>query len=229
MAPESEGGASGELSDQSREDQYPADWEERRREVLQRDEFTCKLCGRRGGPYAEDESIHLHAHHTIPPSQGGSNDVDNLITLCNSCYEHHYGGHGGGGGGTEWLSIGTLSATWVVLVGMTVATLEFFSSLLGESILGGNPLLALVGAVVLFALAVRLCSADEYGPAFGTVGAVLTWLVPLEAGGDLWIVSDVVGTPAVFGAAVLITVVPFATAQQFDFGGGGDSLTAQSA
>lgn len=215
--------------EQRGDDQYPPDWEERRREVLQRDDFRCQLCGRRGGPYAEDEAVHLHAHHTVPPSEGGSNDVDNLITLCDLCYEHHHGQpRSADPGSGPWLSVGTLVATWGALLGMTVAALEVASVLVGDPVLGVEPVGALLAGVVLFAVSVRLCSAPEWGPVFGTGGAILTWIIPLRTGGDLWLLTDVIQSPLAFGAAVLFTLVPYAVAQHISFASGGEDASVSA-
>jgi hypothetical protein len=51
----------------------------RRREVLARDGYQCRASG--------CESAHfLDVHHVIPRERGGTNDPDNLITLCAACH-----------------------------------------------------------------------------------------------------------------------------------------------
>lgn len=52
-----------------------------RYEVLQRDGFTCTICGRN----PESHGVELHIDHIIPKSQGGTNDITNLRTLCGDC------------------------------------------------------------------------------------------------------------------------------------------------
>lgn len=64
--------------------EYPADWDDRRRRVYKRDDYTCQACGRRGGPYGD---VELHADHVIPKSEGGSHDESNLQTLCRRCHD----------------------------------------------------------------------------------------------------------------------------------------------
>lgn len=217
MPPETAGVSPRQLSEQDREDQYPADWEERRRQVLQRDDFTCQLCGRRGGPHAEeDAAIYLHAHHTVPPSRGGSNAVENLITLCNACYDHHRGRRASAGDDT-WLSLGALVATWTALVGMTAGALEFGTTLLGEPLFGVNPVAALVAAVVLFAVVLRLLNTRRWGPTFGTTGAVLTWLIPLQASGELQAIPADAGTLSVVAGATVLTVLPWVLVHVVEF------------
>lgn len=49
-------------------------------EVFKRDNYTCQECG--AGREAK-----LHVHHIIPFSRGGSDEMSNLITLCESCNE----------------------------------------------------------------------------------------------------------------------------------------------
>jgi len=50
-----------------------------RREVLSRDRHRCQApgCGR---------SRFLEVHHIVPRLQGGTNQADNLVTLCGSCH-----------------------------------------------------------------------------------------------------------------------------------------------
>lgn len=54
-----------------------ADWERRRAMVFERDGRRCQNCGAAG---------RLEAHHITPISEGGTNDLDNLTTLCRSCH-----------------------------------------------------------------------------------------------------------------------------------------------
>lgn len=63
---------------------YPEDWDYRRRRVYERDDFTCRNCGRSGGPYGDHE---LHCHHIVPKARGGTHRPDNLATLCAACHK----------------------------------------------------------------------------------------------------------------------------------------------
>lgn len=54
-----------------------ARWEELRRLVFERDDYTCGYCGQRGGT--------LHCDHIIPRVQGGTDEPDNLVTACDVC------------------------------------------------------------------------------------------------------------------------------------------------
>ena len=49
-------------------------------EVFRRDKYLCQECGR-------GREAKLHVHHIIPFSRGGSDEMSNLITLCESCNE----------------------------------------------------------------------------------------------------------------------------------------------
>ncbi len=53
-------------------------WIERRREVLARDGGRCVQCG--------TNTQLLDAHHIIPRREGGTDELDNLITLCRTCH-----------------------------------------------------------------------------------------------------------------------------------------------
>lgn len=48
-------------------------------EVFKRDGFTCQYCG------AHPPAVVLQADHIHPVAEGGSNDIDNLITSCDTC------------------------------------------------------------------------------------------------------------------------------------------------
>jgi len=62
---------------------YPPDWEERKKDVKERDKHHCSECG---------SNNDLHVHHKIPLSKGGSNQISNLILLCASCHSKEHGG-----------------------------------------------------------------------------------------------------------------------------------------
>ena len=47
--------------------------------ILKRDGFKCKVCG------ATQEQSPLTVDHIIPVSKGGTNDENNLRTLCSEC------------------------------------------------------------------------------------------------------------------------------------------------
>jgi DEAD/DEAH box helicase domain-containing protein len=66
------------------ENQYGPDWKNIRMAILQRDNFTCTLCG------ASGTNQTLHIHHKTPfktfPSYQEANVPGNLITLCPTCH-----------------------------------------------------------------------------------------------------------------------------------------------
>lgn len=57
---------------------YPDDWDERRKRVLERDDYECQQCG------ATDTV--LQVHHLTPISEGGGHELSNLETVCQSCH-----------------------------------------------------------------------------------------------------------------------------------------------
>ncbi len=59
-----------------------------RTEVLERDGYTCQLCGAGAGDrsaYNPSRKVRLHVDHIEPPTQGGSNEPENLRALCSDC------------------------------------------------------------------------------------------------------------------------------------------------
>jgi len=69
-------------------DRYPSNWDSKRRSTYDRDNYACQNCGIRGGPHG---NIELHAHHIVPLSDGGSNNQENLVTLCKECHNAVHG------------------------------------------------------------------------------------------------------------------------------------------
>jgi len=55
-------------------------WSRIRQKVLDRDGYSCQMCGL-------VKTSGLHIHHIMKKSDGGTDHMDNLITLCPSC--HH--------------------------------------------------------------------------------------------------------------------------------------------
>ncbi len=53
---------------------------ELRKEIMERDNYTCKICGK----YMPDE-VGLHIDHIIPVSKGGKSVPSNLQVLCSKC------------------------------------------------------------------------------------------------------------------------------------------------
>jgi hypothetical protein len=54
-------------------------WEDLKREIFRRDDYTCQYCGHRGNV------VTLHVDHLVPASRGGTDDPSNLVTACWSC------------------------------------------------------------------------------------------------------------------------------------------------
>jgi 5-methylcytosine-specific restriction endonuclease McrA len=47
--------------------------------VMERDKYRCSLCG------TSNLDMQLHVDHIIPVDMGGSDELDNLTTLCKDC------------------------------------------------------------------------------------------------------------------------------------------------
>lgn len=59
-----------------------------RNDILERNGFTCQLCGAGPGdpdPFNPARKVRLHIDHIVPISQGGTDDRDNLRVLCSAC------------------------------------------------------------------------------------------------------------------------------------------------
>lgn len=72
---------------------YPGDWERRRRLVLERDHHTCTACGWPRG--YRRRARELHVHHVVSLSDGGTNRLSNLTTLCHPCHREVDSKHAG--------------------------------------------------------------------------------------------------------------------------------------
>lgn len=62
--------------------EYPDDWDDRRKQVLERDRYECQECG------ATNRT--LHVHHITPISEGGGHRLSNLEALCESCHAEEH-------------------------------------------------------------------------------------------------------------------------------------------
>jgi len=59
-----------------------------RNEILERNGYTCQLCGAGPGdpdPFNPQRKVRLHIDHIKPISQGGEDEKDNLRVLCSAC------------------------------------------------------------------------------------------------------------------------------------------------
>lgn len=135
-------------------EQYPADWDERRKKVYQRDGYECQSCGAQGGQAGDTE---LHAHHETPISEGGSHDLDNLVTLCKGCHNDQHD-HDITADSDDSATVNRLDAwftKWariVFLPGLYAAGTALIISKVTEmgwpATIGGHILVALVGIAI---------------------------------------------------------------------------------
>jgi hypothetical protein len=109
--------------------QYPENWDSLRRQIYERDNYSCQNCGRQGGKYGNSE---LHAHHITPLSQGGENSPENLITLCSNCHSDLHGQEIGSGEPSEKKNDGNEEVAIMIIVGKYMA---IYSILVGFPIL----------------------------------------------------------------------------------------------
>ena len=64
-------------------------------EVCERDNYNCQRCNYPVHADNIDEQLriqNLDVHHVIPSHDGGTDDLENLVALCQSCHEwaHYY-------------------------------------------------------------------------------------------------------------------------------------------
>lgn len=63
-------------------------WQQKRLRILERDEFTCRVCG--------SKERTLHVHHLAYPREDcdpWDSSVDLLVTLCEPCHEVEHNNH----------------------------------------------------------------------------------------------------------------------------------------
>lgn len=72
---------SGFLAQKSEE---PSNYDQIRRSVRNRDNYTCQVCGLDG---STGDEVSLHVDHIVPRRWGGSHRPENLRTLCKYCHE----------------------------------------------------------------------------------------------------------------------------------------------
>lgn len=89
------GGENSPLYQGGTTDYFGPNWEEQREKVLERDNFECVICGMSNKIHKEEFNQSIHVHHIRPRKEFvedgdfnyiEANEVDNLISLCNS---HH--------------------------------------------------------------------------------------------------------------------------------------------
>lgn len=56
-------------------------WDTLRMNILKRDGFECRDCR---------SKKNLEVHHILPLHKGGTNDPQNLMTLCEKCHNRHH-------------------------------------------------------------------------------------------------------------------------------------------
>ena|GEM_PF-2159012 len=71
-------------------EEYPPDWDARRRRVLERDANCCQSCGVRS---TRVDDVWLEVDHVVPKADGGGHGLDNLQALCPRCHAEKHAGN----------------------------------------------------------------------------------------------------------------------------------------
>lgn len=84
--------AAGSFADPSRGSRhdrgYGSDWDKRRARILDRDHGLCQACFKIGKiTPVGDRPYSAWCDHIIPKAEGGTDDDENLQTLCRSCHK----------------------------------------------------------------------------------------------------------------------------------------------
>jgi len=58
-----------------------------RKRALERDDYTCQRCGREVESGDRETAKSAEVHHLIPKMAGGTDHLDNLVTLCYRCHK----------------------------------------------------------------------------------------------------------------------------------------------
>lgn len=190
---------------------YPPDWEAHRTAVYRRDDYTCRNCGTKSGPHVPEgrQGVRLHAHHVAPKSQGGSNRLDNLVTLCEACHNRVHDitdsmdGDTVPGGGPTTTGTDPPSVAPEVLVFFTyplymgaAATGLYWAGL--ASTAGLSPAVSAVVLAGFLAAFLWIPSRTLAAAAFWTLAwAGLTWLGPGDPAAYLRVVGIGLGPPLV--------------------------------
>lgn len=69
-----------------RERVYPHNWNDIRESVIERDGYKCDECGISRIEHIEKYEKDFHVHHIQSIVDGGTHNIDNLITLCIVCH-----------------------------------------------------------------------------------------------------------------------------------------------
>jgi len=123
---------------------YPSDWDRRRKEVYKRDNYTCQNCGVQGGPYGNAE---LHAHHGVPKSKGGTHRKSNLTTYCKQCHDAIHGRRIAPTANSK--STSTSEATKEGMAGMLAWFFSFFGLMFLSDPIGSRGLPIITGIFIL--------------------------------------------------------------------------------
>ena len=59
-------------------------WQKRRLEIMQRDDFTCQICG------DKETTLHVHHLHYVPNRDYWDYEDWELITLCEDCHKNEH-------------------------------------------------------------------------------------------------------------------------------------------
>ena len=168
----------------------PPDWDGRRKATYRRDDWTCQHCGTQSGPHASGGGVRLHAHHTQPRSEGGSNHLSNLVTLCEpghqKVHDHDIFGDGWEGDSEQPRTpiFGATRGGWATAALVSLSGLYFthwFGGFVGlfDGLTGGS-FLGMLAGIYLVILVVTVRKPVSVMCGYGLLGVVVLFVVTMS-------------------------------------------------
>ncbi|MFC6965220.1 HNH endonuclease [Halocatena marina] len=158
---------------------YPPDWEARKKAVHRNNDYTCQDCGIKA-----DDGKMLNVHHIKHLSDGGSNRLSNLTTLCIDCHNnrHDHDIRRDRDGYSSMTSIWDLFKRFVqlfksVVGGLFILVIHEYVIIGVTQPIGSTSWLIGGGYLVLLAVGILLCP-DKIAVLYTTAGVIGVVVLP---------------------------------------------------